>query len=276
MWPASKVIPKELFPLGKLPAIVHLVSELAAAGIRNVILVVSEQSLSLIRALFDPSIAPPSKSKTDPLTQAFEALLATTKITVVPQKGTYGNATPLITVADQLDGPCIYAFGDDVVFGENATRGLKDTYAVAGRPVLAVQRVSPSRISSFGIIEGHNENGILFVDRLIEKPSPQETTSTLASFGRYVVTEDLLETLLRIRPGREGEVWFVDGIIEQLKQGQTVCAFPLTKGTWYTVGDPVGYAQAVAAAAKSLAADAARDGLQASDAERVEIVPRTI
>src|SRR5713226_194019 len=102
MWPASKVIPKELFPLGKLPAIVHLVSELAAAGIRNVILVVSEQSLSLIRALFDPSIAPPSKSKTDPLTQAFEALLATTKITVVPQKGTYGNATPLITVADQL------------------------------------------------------------------------------------------------------------------------------------------------------------------------------
>src|SRR5206468_12853300 len=116
--PASKVIPKELFPLGKLPAIVHLVSELASAGIRNVILVVSEQGLPFMRALFDPSITAPPKLASDPEAQAFEALLSTTNITVVVQKGTYGNATPLITVADQLDGPCIYAFGDDVVFGE--------------------------------------------------------------------------------------------------------------------------------------------------------------
>src|SRR5947207_1141075 len=91
MWPASKVIPKELFPVGKLPVIVNLVSELASAGIKKVILVVSEQSLPLMHALFDRSIGPPSKLAEDPVIVAFESLLSSTKITIVPQKGTYGN-----------------------------------------------------------------------------------------------------------------------------------------------------------------------------------------
>jgi len=32
----------------------------------------------------------------------------------------------------------------------------------------------------------------------------------------------------------------VDGIITLLERGDRVCAFPLTTGTWYTVGGPSG------------------------------------
>ena len=67
MWPASKAIPKELFPLGKVPAIVRLISELVDAGIRRVVLVVSQQGKHPMEVLLDHSIDPPAKFARDPV-----------------------------------------------------------------------------------------------------------------------------------------------------------------------------------------------------------------
>jgi UTP--glucose-1-phosphate uridylyltransferase len=249
MWPASKVVPKELFPLGKWPTIVHLIAEFRGAGIRKIVLVVAEQGLGLMQGLLERSIRPPDKMVDDPLVQEFEAVLAQTEFILLKQSGAYGNAVPLVVAADEVGGqPCVYAFGDDVVLGENATEGLLEIYRATRRPVLAAQEVEESKKRQFGILEGAREDGIFYVSRLVEKPGPGETKSNLASFGRYVVTPDLLETLLTVRAGRDGEVWFVDGVIQQIAGGKRICAYPLRQGTWYTVGDPQSYARAVAAA----------------------------
>src|SRR5258708_35796361 len=61
MWPSSKVCPKELFPLGKIPVIVHLVWELMDAGIEEIVLVTADRTGDAMRALFDPSVPPPEK-----------------------------------------------------------------------------------------------------------------------------------------------------------------------------------------------------------------------
>jgi UTP--glucose-1-phosphate uridylyltransferase len=249
MWPASKVVPKELFPLGRLPTIAHLVSEFVAAGIRRIILVVAKQNMQLMRGVFDRSVRPPSKLADDPLIRAFENTLDVAELTFLEQSGNYGNATPLIIAAEEVRGqPCIYAFGDDVIFGENATEALLSVYERTGRPVLGAQEIDPAKRSSFGILECFDEEGILYIRRLVEKPGPGVTESNLASFGRYLVTPDLLETLITIRPGKDGEIWFVDGVIQQIAVGKKVCARALSTGTWYTVGDPQSYAKAVRAA----------------------------
>jgi UTP--glucose-1-phosphate uridylyltransferase len=249
MWPASKVVPKELFPLGKMPVIAHLVSEFVDAGIRRIILVVSKTSLDLMEALFDASMAPPSKLANDPVIRRFQRILAHAEIKIIPQSGNYGNATPLIQASDLVgDVPCIYAFGDDVIFGENATQGLIDIFDRTGCPVLGVQHVPMSKQGQFGIVECRSENGIQYVTRLLEKPRPNETTSNLAAYGRYLVTSELMQALRGISPGKDSEVWFVDAVIRRLQQGKPVCAVPLSTGRWYTVGDPVSYAEAVAAA----------------------------
>jgi UTP--glucose-1-phosphate uridylyltransferase len=249
MWPASKVIPKELFPLGKAPAIVHLIWEFADAGIRRVILVVSQQAKGLMEALVDRSIEPPTKLLNDPVVQRFQKLLSEVEITIAVQAGNYGNATPLIQSAALVGSePCIYAFGDDVVFGENASQGLIDVYGRTGYPVLAVQQIPLSKQGQFGIVECHVDNGIQYVSRMLEKPRPHETTSLLAAYGRYLVTPELMQKLLAVTAGKDNEVWFVDGVIRRLQEGQPVCAVPLSTGKWYTVGDPVSYAEAVSAA----------------------------
>lgn len=250
MWPASKVLPKELFPLGRMPAIAHIALEFVQAGIRRIVLVVAERNFELMRRLFDPSISAPNNVAGDTLVQQFEALLAGAEFIMIPQHGNYGNARPLILAADEVGSePCVYAFGDDVVFGENATKGLIDVYGRTGCPVLAAQEVEPSKKSAFGIIETHCENGIHDITRLVEKPSPGETVSNLASFGRYLVTPDLMRALRDTPKGRDGEIWFVDGVIRLIAERQRVCAFPLTAGAWFTVGDPASYAEAVRAAA---------------------------
>ncbi len=250
MWPASKVVPKELFPLGRVPAIVHLFGEFAAAGIRSIVLVVADQCIRLIDGLLDRSILPPERVAGDAVVRDFDALLARVRFTVIRQSGPYGNAMPLILASDLVGTrPCVYAFGDDIVLGENITEGLLETYKETGRPVLAAQEVDERVKSAYGIVEGREEGNVYRVTRLIEKPDPGMTDSRLAAFGRYLVTPDLMDEMRRSAPGRDNEVWFVDAVVRQLEAGQAVYARPLTRGTWYTVGNPESYAKAVVAAA---------------------------
>jgi len=249
MWPASKAVPKELFPLGRIPVMAHLLLEFLDAGIRRVILVVGKQTLPTIEILLDTSVSPPAKIADDPLVQRYQAMLTGMEFTVLEQTGNYGNGTPLIMAADVVGPePCVYAFGDDVVLGENASQGLIDVFERTGCPVLAAQEVESSRRSQFGILETCEQGGLRYVSRLLEKPMPSETTSNLAAFGRYLVTPELMETLRAITPGRDNEVWFTDSVIRRLHNGGPVCAFLLTAGKWYTVGDPSSYASAVRAA----------------------------
>jgi UTP-glucose-1-phosphate uridylyltransferase len=83
------------------------------------------------------------------------------------------------------------------------------------------------------------------VTRLVEKPKPGETASRLASFGRYLVTPEILRYLASAGVGRDNELWFVDAILAHMRNGGKVAALALKTGTWYTVGDPVGYRDAI-------------------------------
>jgi UTP--glucose-1-phosphate uridylyltransferase len=249
MWPASKVFPKELFPLGKIPVIVHIVWEFMDAGIENIVIVAAAHNREYVAALFDPSIPPLPKLLNDPLVRRFQESLGRCSLSIIEQSGAYGNGTPLIDAAKTFGRvPCVYAFGDDVIIGENATRALIGVYERTGNPVLGVQEVSPARKSSFGIVECRPRDGVDYVQRLFEKPKPADTPSNLASFGRYVITPPVLEKLTCTRAGKDGEIWLIDAISGHLASGSEVCVAGLTAGTWYTVGDPAGYAAAVNAA----------------------------
>ncbi len=254
MWPASKVVPKELFPLGRIPVIAHLVWEFADAGIRDVVIVASAQNRAILEDLFNSSVGAPAGQADQPVVRRFQESLSRCTISILEQneKAGYGNAIPLRTAANEFGPrPCVYAFGDDVVIGENATASLIETYERTGNPVMAAQEVDEDRKQSFGILECEKrDDQIEYVRRIIEKPKPQETDSNLASFGRYLVTAEVVEAVLDIGSGRSGEVWFVDAITRQLQRGQDVCALKLTTGVWYTVGDPKSFAEAVAAATR--------------------------
>src|ERR1051326_489740 len=251
MWPASKVCPKELFPLGKIPVIVHLVWELMDAGIEHIVIVAAPHNSEFMSKLFDAKNPAPAKLADDPLGERFEETLKRCRISIIEQRGNYGNGTPLRLAMERFGKqPCIYAFGDDIVIGENATAGLKAIYERTGYPVMGAQEVTPERKSLFGILECEKRDGVDLITRVLEKPKLHETPSNLASFGRYVVTPAVIDLLGQTRPGKDGEIWLVDAVIAHLQKGGRGCASRLERGVWYTVGDPKGYAEAVQAATR--------------------------
>jgi UTP--glucose-1-phosphate uridylyltransferase len=249
MWPASKIYPKELFPLGRLPVIAHLVWEMVAAGITNLVIVVRNDNSKAIERFLDPSLPPPDGVRNDPLVQRFQEIIARPRYAFVEQNGPYGNGTPLLNGFDASDGKaCVYAFADDVVFGENVTTGLVRTHEATGAVVLAAQRVPKADTSKFGILDTRKSGGVNRITKFVEKPAPGETTSTLASLGRYLVTPELVETLKNTPTGKGDELWLADAFRSLLAAGRPLAAFPLTAGRWHTVGNPQGYRQALLAA----------------------------
>lgn len=249
MWPGSKVYPKELFPLGRIPAIVYLVWELADAGIDNIVFVVSGRGGGPLRELLDAGEDPPENVRDLPEVRRFQEVLRRIRYRTIPQEGPYGNGTPLINAVEKLGmEPCIYAFGDDIVLGENPTQGLLDIHARTGAPVVATQVVPEDQVASFGIAECRQEDGIHYVRRFVEKPPPGVTDSRLAALGRYVATTEVLEELCRTEVGKGGELWFSDALTAHIDRGRPLCALQLTTGQWYTVGKPDAYAEAVQAA----------------------------
>ena len=248
MWPASKVVPKEMFPIGRLPVIAHLVWEMVEAGIAHIVIVIRKDSVRALEAVFDAAIAPPANVAADPLVRRFERIIRKPRLTFVEQSGPYGNGTPLLNGFDASEGgPCIYAFADDVVLGENVTAGLLRTHEKTDNVVLAAQRVPKKERGRFGILETRSRGGERLVTRFVEKPRPGETTSALASLGRYLVTQDVVEVLRSTPVGRDRELWLADAFCALLERRTPLSVFTLGKGRWYTVGTPDGYRNAVLA-----------------------------
>lgn len=249
MWPASKIIPKELFPLGRIPAIAHVVWEMIDAGLDDIRIIIRKGEPPAIAELLDPKRgAPPASVKDDPVVQRFEQMIASATFSFIEQEGPYGNGTPLLNGTTGVDEPVVFAFADDVVFGENAVAGMVQLYEQTGCPVLAVQEVAPEEVRKFGILDTTARGNVDVINRFVEKPGPGETTSRLASLGRYLVTPELVNVLRSTPTGKGGELWLADSFITLLQRGRELNAFRLTSGQWHTVGTPEGYARAVQAA----------------------------
>jgi UTP--glucose-1-phosphate uridylyltransferase len=251
MWPASKVVPKELFPLGRLPALIYVIREIAEAGIEDIVVVVRDDNQSAVQALLDATIDPPSNVSDTPVAVEFTALLRKCRFRFVRQSGPYGNGTPLLNGYELLNtGACVYAFADDIILRENTTAGLLGVYGKTGTVVMSAQKVRPAEVSKFGIIETRRRRGSAYVQTLIEKPAAGQTTSRLAAIGRYVVTRGLIETLANTSIGRGNELWLTDAFVQWMRDGHDIAVFPLGKGKWFTVGTPEGFREAVLAAAQ--------------------------
>jgi UTP--glucose-1-phosphate uridylyltransferase len=232
-----------------VPAIAHVVWEMIDAGIDDIRIIIRKGEPPAIAELLDPRRGgPPDSVKNDPVVRRFERMIAAASFTFIEQDGPYGNGTPLLNGTEDLAEPCVFAFADDVVFGENPVAGMVSLFERTGNPVLAVQEVAPEEVKKFGILDTAAEQGVDVVRRFVEKPGPGETTSRLASLGRYLITPELVDVLRSTPTGKGGELWLADAFIHLLDAGRTLNAFRLTSGEWHTVGTPEGYVRAAVAA----------------------------
>jgi UTP--glucose-1-phosphate uridylyltransferase len=80
---------------------------------------------------------------------------------------------------------------------------------------------------------------------MVEKPRPEETPSTLACPGRYVLSPKIFDCLRRTRPGKGGEIQLTDAL--QLLAREDRLLAREFEGTRYDTGDRLGYIDATLA-----------------------------
>ena len=64
-------------------------------------------------------------------------------------------------------------------------------------------------------------------------------------FGRFLLSDAVIQILTEIPRGKAGELWLTDSVREYLRRGGRVVTESVTDGGWLTIGDPVNYLKTV-------------------------------
>ncbi|HXH05418.1 MAG TPA: UTP--glucose-1-phosphate uridylyltransferase GalU [Vicinamibacterales bacterium] len=246
--PATKAQPKEMLPLVDKPIIQYGVEEAAASGIDN-ILIVTGRGKDAIEDHFDVSVELESfleaRGKTELLAE-IRKISNMINFAYVRQGEPLGLGHAVLVARNLVgDEPFAVVLGDDVIDASPpALRQMIQVFEEVGGPVLAVERVPPQDVSSYGIVAYEPlRPGVYRVTDLIEKPAPQEAPSDLAIIGRYVLTPDIFPALEATPRDRTGEIQLTNGL-RRLLQSRPIYACEI-RGVRHDTGNKLGFLRAV-------------------------------
>jgi len=265
--PATKSTPKEMLPVVDKPAIQYVVEEAVAAGLDDVLMITGRSKRTLADH-FDgaPELEAVLEAKGD--TERLAKVRESTDLADIHfvRQGTPLGLGHAVLCARRHVGNETFAvlLGDDLIDERDPL--LSTMLEVAerrGGSVLALLEVDPSQISLYGCaaVEPTDDDGVVRVEALVEKPAVEEAPSNLAVIGRYVLNPAVFDVLERTGPGRGGEIQLTDALAElahmPAEEGGGVYGV-VFRGRRYDTGDRLDYIKAVvqiAAAREDLGPD---------------------
>jgi len=241
--PASKTIPKEMFPLIDRPAIDFIVQEMVDSGIQDILLVSSRRK-KVLEDYFDREVELSSAfSKSNEFEKLEVIKPIEANIFTLRQQHMMGTGNALLLVEPFVDNePFVVAYPDDIVLGEKPlSKQLIETWEKTGSTVLAVKKMQEDQLSRYGVIEPENSGKIMKVKKMVEKPKQGAAPSRFVSFGRYLYTSDLFDALKTSdkNHSHRGEFTQTEAINHLAANGR-VSAVEF-EGTRYDLGEPLGF-----------------------------------
>ncbi|PLR82109.1 UTP--glucose-1-phosphate uridylyltransferase [Bacillus canaveralius] len=235
--PITKVIPKEMFPVGVKPAIHYVVDEAFRSGVDQILIVVSKRK-NLIVDYFDHSLeleAFLERENKQHLLDQYTIPDGEIYYTRQPYAKGLGDA---IRIGEKFigDEPFAVLLPDDIIL-EKGTPGLKqliDDYTRFRSSIIGLNKVEPHLLSSYGVVKGTEiEAGTYKLDDIVEKPK-QNPPSNLAVLGRYIFTPAIFRHLAKLTPGAGGEIQLTDAIKSLLKSEK--CLGKIIAGQRFDIG----------------------------------------
>ena len=246
--PATKSMPKEMFPIVDKPAIQYIVEEAVKAGITD-ILIITNRGKGVIEDHFDRSpeletaLDKPEKQE---ILETVKSISSLANITFIRQIETKGLGHAILRAKNFVGNePFAVMFGDDVIIGESPAIGeLIDAYGEFGKGVVGVKLVPESEIHKYGSLKVENLHDNVFkCTDMVEKPqTPEEVLSCYSILGRCVLPPEIFEILENTKPGKGGEIQLTDAMREiAVTEGMTAVEYT---GTRYDMGNKLGILQA--------------------------------
>ena len=244
--PIAKTIPKAMLPLGNRPIIQLAVEECVEAGLKEIIIVSTQEGKPIYEDYFNNAVNHVRKQliaqgKEDRY-EAVRHVLDFPKIRVIVQDPAlpYGNGSPIVSARDYIadDEAFLVLYSDDVIFGASDAKSMVDAFSKHknSKGIIMGQEIAPDQVDKYGIISLKGKD---LLDNIVEKPAIGKAPSTLASYGRYLLTPEVYDYLKPNNVGLDDELWTVDAITRMAAQGDVHVV--KSEGRWMTTGDPKNY-----------------------------------
>jgi UTP--glucose-1-phosphate uridylyltransferase len=251
--PATKAMPKEMLPVVDKPAIQYVVEEAVAAGLTDV-LMITGRNKNALENHFDRvgELEATLERKGD--TERLEKVNYSTGLAdvhYVRQGDPLGLGHAVLRAKMHVGRePFAVLLGDDIIDARDIL--LSRMIEVSGQKnasVIALLEVDPSVAHMYGIatVEKDDDDDVVRITGLVEKPKPGTAPSNLAIIGRYVLRPEIFDVLETTEPGTGGEIQLTDALQvlaadESLAGGVYGVIF---SGRRYDTGDRLDYIKAI-------------------------------
>jgi len=216
--PATKATPKEMLPIVDKPAIQYVVEEAVAAGLTDVLMITGRSKRSIedhFDRVYELEEALDAKGDTERLAAVRESSELAT-IHYVRQGDPKGLGHAVFCARAHVgEEPFAVLLGDDMIDERDPllTRMI-EVRRRHGGSVVALMEVEPDQVSAYGCaaIEPTDEDDVVRITDLVEKPSPQDAPSRWIIIGRYICDPAVFAVLENTPPGRGGEIQLTDAL----------------------------------------------------------------
>jgi glucose-1-phosphate thymidylyltransferase len=208
--PITYTSAKQLVPVANKPVLFYGIESMAAAGIREVGIIIAPETGPEIRAVTG------------------DGSRFGVEITYIEQEAPLGLAHALLTAEDFLAGtPFVMYLGDNLL--RDGITELVDTFRSEQPDALILLTPVPDP-QQYGVAELDDAGRVA---RLVEKP--QEPNTDLALVGVYMFTAPVFDAARAIEPSARGELEITDAIQHLVDSGLRVDPH-IVRGWWKDTG----------------------------------------
>jgi UTP--glucose-1-phosphate uridylyltransferase len=250
--PATKAMPKEMLPLIDKPVIQYVVEEAVDTGLTDILMITGRNKSSLenhFDRVTELEQTLKAKGDADRLEQVQESSdLANIYYTRQGDPKGLGHAvlTGKLHIGEQSFAVLL---GDDVIDARDPLLSrMIEIHEASGDNVIALMEVDPADISMYGCaaVTTTDEDDVVIVTDLVEKPAVDEAPSNLAVIGRYVLRGEMFQLLENTKPGRGGEIQLTDALEEAVLNPAIAGGVRgvVFRGNRYDTGDKLNFIKA--------------------------------
>ena len=246
--PATKASPKEMLPIVDKPLIQYAAEEALAAGADKLVFITGYAKRAIedhVDTDLELEQELQAQGKRELLDAVRGIVPSYASCIYIRQPAPLGLGHAVLCARPVVgDEPFFIHLADDLIDAEEpCLRQMARVFEEQQASVLGVQVVDPGETDRYGIVAVQPlTERVSRVDRIVEKPRPEEAPSTLAVVGRYLLTPGVFERLANTGRGAGGEIQLTDGIAALL-QDETVLAYAF-RGRRYDCGSKLGYLEA--------------------------------
>lgn len=256
--PATKAMPKEMLPVVDKPAIQYVVEEAVTAGLHDV-LMITGRNKNALENHFDRAMEIEALLKKKGDTRLLQEILHSTHLATmhyVRQLDPLGLGHAVLRARMHVGHePFAVLLGDDLIDPRDVLlERMIQVHDQLGGSVVALMEVEPRQTHLYGIatVEKTEQDDVVRITGLVEKPSAADAPSRLAVIGRYVLQPDIFGILESTDPGSGGEIQLTDALNTLAGSAHAGGVFGVVfTGRRYDTGDRLDYLKAIVQVAAS-------------------------